>query len=128
MTSHLSNTEAEKLGLAKAKRSKFRNERIFDDGKWFDSKLEAKHWHQLKLLERTGDIYGLAHQHRFKLIAPDGTHICDYIADFAFFDKREDRFRVLDSKGVLTAVFRLKKKLMKALLGIDVEIIRKGGI
>lgn len=130
MTSILTFSQAKHIkGAGKtAARSKYGNKKVVVDGERFDSQLEAKHWHQLKLLERAGQIYGLDRQHRFKLIAPGGMHICDYTADFAFWDKREDRFRVLDSKGVLTDVFRLKKKLMKAFLGIEVECVGKGGL
>ena len=54
--------------------------------------------------------------------------ICAYIADFRY--EREDKdgvwhYIVEDAKGVETPEFKLKKKLMKACLGIEYSIIEK---
>lgn len=91
---------------------------ITDDGR-FDSKAELRRWCDLKLLERAGQITNLERQVRFP-IAVNGVHVCDYIADFVFF---ENGARVVeDKKGVQTDTFRLKAKLMKALYNIEVRL------
>lgn len=48
----------------------------------------------------------------------NGIHLTDYIADAVFFEN--GKRIVFDSKGYETPEFKLKKKLMKALLNIDV--------
>lgn len=46
--------------------------------------------------------------------------ICTYYADFTYWEK--GKYIVEDKKGVRTPVFNLKKKLLKAILGIDILI------
>lgn len=58
------------------------------------------------------------------MIGPDGVLITTYKCDFAFWDLKADRFRVIDVKGVETDVFKLKRKMMKSFLGIDVETVK----
>lgn len=48
----------------------------------------------------------------------NGIHLTDYIADAVFFEGQKRV--VYDSKGFETPEFKLKKRLMKALLNIDV--------
>ncbi len=100
---------------------KYRNKKVTIDNITFDSKLEAKHYSQLKLLERAGEIKDLELQPRYDLIIND-VKIGYYKADFRFFDKKEIRQRVVDSKGMDTTVSKLKRKMVKAIYGIDVEI------
>jgi hypothetical protein len=98
--------------------SKYRNVRVVVDGLKFDSKREAARWQELKLLERSGEIRDLERQQRYRLFV-NGTHICDYVADFTYWVRRGD-YVVEDSKGVKTEGYRLKKKLMQALHGIEI--------
>lgn len=93
--------------------------RVQSDDGTFDSKAELRRWCDLKILERAGEISNLERQVRFP-IAINGVHVCDYIADFVFFERGA---RVVeDKKGVQTDVFRLKAKLMKALYNIEVRL------
>jgi hypothetical protein len=85
----------------------------------FASQREYQHWCVSKLREKAGEISHLERQVRFKL-AINGHHICDFIADEVFTDTATGKRVVVDVKGVKTPVYRLKKKLMKALLNIDV--------
>jgi len=108
----------------KAKR-KYRNEPVVVDGRRYDSKREAAYCENLILLEKAGKIGGLEFQRRFQLLGPKGEVICVYVADACFWDHEQDRFRVIDVKGAPpTREFILKKKLMQAFKGIEVEIIR----
>ena len=99
---------------------KYRAQPVRDEDGYFASKKEHKHWQVLKLRERAKEISGLERQVRFRLEA-NGHHICDYIADAVYFEGA--RRVVLDVKGFVTPEFRLKSKMMKALLNIDVETV-----
>jgi hypothetical protein len=126
MPHSISAAEARKLGIGgkpKAKR-KYRNEPVVIDGRRYDSKREAAYCENLILLEKSGKIGGLEFQVRFPLLGPKGEVICTYVADAAFYDHEQDRFRVIDVKGVETDVFKLKRKMMLALKGIAVEVVR----
>lgn len=97
--------------------SKYHAKRTQVDGLWFHSKGEAERWMMLKLLEAAGEIGDLERQVRFRLEV-NGVHICDYIADFIYID--HGRRVVEDFKGVRTTEYQIKKRLMKALLNIDI--------
>jgi hypothetical protein len=105
------------------KRTKFGNVRTKLDGYTFDSKMEARRYQELRLLEKARQIFGLAVHERFSLDI-HGVHICDYEADFCYWTKLKPdqgvQYVVEDVKGHRTDVFILKKKLMKAILGLDV--------
>jgi hypothetical protein len=109
---------AEQLGL-KRKRSKYGNVKTVVDGITFDSKAEAKRWGELRTLERAGQIKFLLRQITYKLLV-NGSLICKYRADFVFYDVVTRRTIVEDVKGVRTADFVIKSKLMAAIHGITV--------
>lgn len=94
------------------------------DGILFDSKLEASHYEDLKLLQAAGEISDLELQTEFPLKV-NGKHICIYIADFTYTEG--DKKIASDSKGVETDVFKLKKKLFQALNPDWIFEIRKKG-
>lgn len=103
---------------------KYRNTPVVVDGRRYASKREATYCENLIRLEKAGRIGGLELQRRFQILGPKGELICVYVADAAFWDHEQDRFRVLDIKGVETDVFKLKRKMMRALNGIDVEVVK----
>lgn len=107
-----------------AKLSKYRNKAVTVQGRRYASKREAKYCENLIQLEKAGKIGGLELQRRFQILGPKGELICVYVADAAFWDHEQDRFRVIDVKGVETDVFKIKRKLMRAFNGIDVEVVR----
>ena len=106
---------------AKPKRNKYGAKRTVIDGVLFDSKAEATYYTALKMREKAGEVSAVELQRPFSLLGPKGELICTYKADFCFWDHKADRFRVVDVKGVETSVFKLKRKMMKVLLGIEVE-------
>jgi len=106
------------------KRSKYGNRKVVVDGITFDSQAEANYYAALKIREMAGEVGGVEHQRPFNILGPKGELITTYRADFAFWDFTEDKFRVIDVKGVETPMFRLKRKLVKAFLGIDVEVVK----
>lgn len=101
-----------------ARPHKYGAKRTEVDGISFPSKREAARWQQLLMLERAGVIDHLERQVRYKLEV-NGQLICVYVADFRYLDE-ERRVIVEDVKGMKTDVYRLKKKLVKACLGIDI--------
>jgi hypothetical protein len=89
----------------------------------FRSKREATRYGELLLLERAGKIRGLRRQVRFPLhtVDPLGLVVVvgHYVADFTYFDAREDRdertnYRVEDAKGWRTEIYDWKRRHMKA--------------
>lgn len=104
---------------------KFRNVPTIVDGIRFLSKLEAKRYGELKLLQRAGKISELEVHPRFDLIV-NHERICIYEADFRYVDVERGTV-VEDTKGARTALFILKKKLMKAVRGIEVQEVRAKG-
>ena len=90
------------------------------------SKVEAKRCNDLHMLQKGRLIRDLeAHpQPRFDLVVND-VKVCSYLADFRYFDIQRDCEVVEDVKGVATEVYKLKKKLMLACLGIEVEEVRR---
>jgi len=111
----------------KRSRPKYGNKKTVVNGIKFDSKWEAERYLYIKSLERAGRVKDLELQVRYNLIVND-QKICAYIADFRY--KREDKDGewheiVEDAKGVETPEFKLKKKLMKACLGIDIFLSKK---
>ena len=100
---------------------KYGNIKTVIDGIKFDSKREAYYYQIYKKLEQQGDLWNLKLQTKldFKL---DGKHIFYYKPDFEYDDRNGHHY--IDVKGVETAVFRLKKKLIEALYNIEIEIVK----
>jgi hypothetical protein len=99
--------------------NKYRNTRVeTPDGK-FDSERELDRWAQLRIMERAGLISGLRRQVKYPLRV-EGVLIGVYIADFVYADTAGD-IVVEDAKGVRTAVYLLKKKLVLALYGVAIK-------
>jgi len=86
----------------------------------FDSLKEAARYKDLKLLQVAGKISGLVLQRVYKLVI-NGRAVGSYRCDFVYFDEEKKEQVVEDVKGVKTPVYRLKKKLMKAIHGIEIQ-------
>lgn len=119
-------SEARKLLGKQKRRNKYGAKRVTVNGRTYDSAAEAKYCEGLIQLEKAGEIGGLELQRPFQILGPKGELVCTYRADAAFWDHKEDRFRVIDVKGAPpTDVFKLKQKMMRIFLGIEVEVIQK---
>lgn len=103
--------------------SKYRNVKTEVDGIVFDSKKEAARYGELKLLAKVGRIINLELQPKFHIVI-NGQKICSYIADFAYHNTETAEPVVEDVKGMKTSVYKLKKKLIKALYGIEVQEVK----
>ena len=104
-------------------RAKYRNKKTTVNGKKFDSKLEAGRYVQLVRLQEGGVISNLKCQVRFALEINNNL-ICHYVADFTYRDA-EFKEVVEDAKGYDTKDYVLKKKLMRAIHGIDIQEYRR---
>lgn len=99
------------------------------DGTKFASKGEFARWNFLVDMQACGKITGLRRQIRFKLEVK-GQLICTYIADHGYSVVLDEPFlscpeTIEDFKGMETPEFKLKKKLMLAIHGIDVKVVKK---
>ena len=100
------------------KKTKYGNCPVVVDSIRFASQREARRYAELKRLQRAGKISDLELQPAFP-VRVNGRHICTYRADFAYVE--EGRRIVEDVKGVRTPVYRLKKKLVEAIYGIEIQ-------
>lgn len=99
-----------------AKESKYRSQR---SGK-YSSKHEEQVARNLWALADRGTIQDLREQVRFVLVPGDGKlRAITYIADFVWME--DGRQVVGDAKGFKTQVYRLKKKMLKLLHGIEIR-------
>ena len=99
--------------------TKYRAKKVTTADGTFDSKAELAHWGELKWRERAGEISHLKRQVKYS-INVEGEHICDYYADFVYYDKATLQTLTIDVKGYKTDAYRLKAKLMKAVYGITI--------
>jgi hypothetical protein len=93
-------------------------------GHHYDSKREAAYAAELELRRRAGDIRSWE-PHVSIPLDVEGTRVCVYIADFRIWSKSNDVELVDVKGGPVTAVFKLKMKLLAALYPeITVRIVR----
>ena len=85
----------------------------------FDSKREAREYQNLKLLERAGVVSNIKLQPVFVILDKS---VGIYRADFSFIEG--GRRRVIDVKGFDTPLSKFKRKCVKFLHGVDVEVVR----
>lgn len=116
---------------AMGKRGKYGARKTVVDGITFDSAREARRWGELSALRLAHKIECVSRQHVYE-IAPS-VHIegekrkrpaVRYRADFVYLDLSTMKWVVEDVKGFDTPVSRLKRHLVKSVLGIDVRVIR----
>ena len=121
-------------------RSKYGNKKAQHDGIIFDSRRERNRYIILSALQRAGEISDLRMQVTYELLpaiyemeekqlktkvkkvqrcAQRAVH---YIADFVYKDKEGNEV-VEDTKGMRTKEYLLKKKMMRALRGIQIKEI-----
>jgi hypothetical protein len=106
--------------------NKYRAKRTEVDGVWFDSKLEATVYQQLKVRERDQKIAQLELQPKFPLVI-DGIKVTPrpYRADFRYLDIDDQKTHIIDVKGVDTREGKLRRRLAEILHGVIVEVVKK---
>src|SRR5512133_1834187 len=98
------------------RRGKYNAKKTEIDGYVFSSRREANRYSELKLLEAAREIKDLELQPKYPCVV-NGELVCTYIADFRY--KTASGHEVVeDAKGVKTAVYRIKNKLVRALYGV----------
>jgi hypothetical protein len=101
------------------KKHKYGAEKTVVDGVTFASKKEALRYDYLKTMFFYGKIASLELQPRYKLEV-NGVLICIYKGDFRYVELSNLETVVEDVKGFKTPAYRLKKKLMLAIHGIEI--------
>lgn len=129
--------------------SKYRSRKVTVGGITFDSKREYNRWCELCLLQKAGKITDLDRQVKFELIPAQTRTVvtgekykrnnlargiragdpktkevcleqaCVYIADFVY--RVDGRQIVEDAKGVKTEAYKIKRKLMLLVYGIQIK-------
>jgi len=105
------------------RRSKYGNVKTEYMGEKFDSKKEARYAQELDMQKHAKDpkwrVHSWERQVPFVIVVND-VKICKYVADFRvnYTDGREE---IVDVKGVRTAIYKLKKKLVEAQYGIEIK-------
>ncbi|MCI8348688.1 MAG: DUF1064 domain-containing protein [Firmicutes bacterium] len=107
--------------------NKYKAKKTEVNGIMFDSRKEAGRYVELKMLEKAGYITDLRLQQKFVLIPAqkkNGKTVereCSYIADFVYADKETGEVVVEDTKGFRTDTYKIKRKLMLYVHGIEVK-------
>ncbi|MBO7735985.1 MAG: DUF1064 domain-containing protein [Methanobrevibacter sp.] len=108
------------------KTPKYKNKKVYLDGREFDSKKEANRYSELKLLASAGYIAELECQKSFTLIPSQYIgekcveRACKYVADFYYYDLNKKKYIVEDTKGYKTRDYIIKRKLMLYKYGIRI--------
>ncbi len=122
---HNARTGSKAAGVPHKARSKYGAVKETVHGRTFDSKREAAYYLELLAREAAGEVRLIDPQPVYPLIVA-GVEIGEYRADFAFEEQVEGRWqrRVVDVKGVKTAVYQLKKKIVEAYYGVTIVEVR----
>lgn len=96
----------------------------------FDSQREADRFAELDLMVRAGVIKELRCQVPLILrcggteVKSDKGRTLKYLADFEYWDNEAEKRRWEDVKGYDTPLSKLKRAMIRAEYGIEVEIVR----
>lgn len=115
--------------------SKYHSTKIVTEEGTFDSKREYKRWLVLKDMERLGLISSLKRQVSYELIPTQKLDAprynkktkkyqrseisVRYIADFVY--EEDGKTVIEDAKGMQTDTYKIKRKLMKFIHGIEIR-------
>lgn len=109
-------------GKVEKKKNKFGAKKTEYKNRTYDSAAEAKRAYELDALTRTGEIISVEYQPVYDIVI-NGELVCKYKADFRIH-YTDGRVVVEDVKGYkggsAYAIFRIKKKLVKAVHGVDI--------
>lgn len=100
-------------------RSKYNAQPTMANGIRFASRREFERWTRLVLADRSGEISNLRLQVAYPLVV-NGQKIGSYVADFVYVRDGREVVEDVKSEPTKTAVYRLKKRLMRACHGIEI--------
>lgn len=112
----------------KVQKNKYKNKKVEYDGIKFDSKMERDFYIHLKKLQANGTVYEFFMQKNYVLIDAytrnDGTKVraSYYKADFEVHYSN-NQIEVIDIKGMLTDVFKLKQKIFETRYPFELKLI-----
>ena len=104
----------------KPKRNKYGAVKTEYNGFKYDSKKESEYARKLDLLRKAkgnDQVLDVERQVPYQITVND-VKICKYVLDFKV--TYPNRVECVDVKGMVTAVYKLKKKLVKAVHDIDI--------
>ena len=116
-------TQHPNLSKVNKKRGKYNAMKCIIDGHKFDSKIEGDYY----ILYRDKQLKGLISNLELHPVYPiiiNSKKICKVILDFRVFDEDSGETKVVDIKGLDTAISKLKRKMVEAQHGIIVEVIK----
>ncbi len=93
------------------------------DGIRFASRMEARRYQELRLMERAGVIRNLQLQTNYRLFV-NGVLICRYRPDFEYDEVATGEHVVEDVKGYRNHVYAIKAQLMLACHGISIREVQ----
>lgn len=99
----------------KKKGSKYKNVSIKVNDERFDSMAEHQRYEELVMMLRAKEITDLRRQVPY----PVGGDV-HYVADFVYFDFQKKTYVVEDVKGMLTDVYKVKRRLFYEKYGFEI--------
>ena len=101
--------------------SKYRAVKTTIDGITFASKREARYYQIYSRLQELGQIKNLQLQTSIPFLI-NGKKMFTYKPDFEFDDDKGHH--IIDVKGFETKEFKIKKKIIEAYYGIEIEVVK----
>lgn len=89
----------------------------------FHSKREAEYYLQILTLQEIKVLRDIVRQPSFDFKI-SGKKMFTYRADFSYIDTENGKRRVIDVKGFDTPLGKLKRKIIEAAHGINIEIVK----
>lgn len=114
-TEHMTAAEYREMMQGGKKRNKYNAQKTEFNGRTYDSKHEANRAAELELLKKAHEVVKVFYQVPFELPGE-----IKYIADFVII-WTDGHWTVEDAKGVLTDVYKLKKKLMRERYKVEIQ-------
>jgi hypothetical protein len=116
--------------MVSMRRRKYNNQKVIVDGCTFDSKAEARRWIMLSTMQKSGLISELKRQVAIELLP--GVKFLETVRRqpalrlIVDFEYQRDGQRVLEdvkSAATMTPAFRIKRHVLAALHGLQVEVV-----
>jgi hypothetical protein len=104
--------------VAQYRKNKYGNKKTVYNGNKYDSKKEAEYAYRLDMLIKAKEVISWERQIRLNLLVND-IKVCAYLVDF-IVKYPDNKVEYVDVKGYKTDIYKLKKKLVKAVLDIDI--------
>lgn len=110
------------IRVNKAKESRFKAiPTEANDGQKFKSMLESRYYNRCRSLMNVGEVTLIEREVRYEIIV-NGVFICAYMMDFRI-TYADGHIEYVDCKSAptVTNLYRVKKQLMLACFGIDIQ-------